>query len=537
MLKVLIADDEPLIQIGLKSMIDWNALGFEICGIASNGADAYDLIKALAPEIVITDIQMPRLSGLELAKKCKEHYGRIPVFIILTSYKDFHYAREALVLQAIDYLIKVDLTPKLLADSLLSAKKAVDSVLTQKAISSVNYLDVMLFSQRFYIRLLNNLFENRAQYISQAASLSIHLDYSNFCVVQVEILPDGKEMDHSALYSSSLHMFEELIEKYASCHVIPLDNRFFAVLFYTNKTDLKSYLSEITTALSEIFSMLRSYYSVSMQAAIGRIVPDIMDVSISFYDAKQISSFVSAERPILYWEHMPAANHLRNVFNLSVFRNDITRAFEDLDEAALHETLSNIIELLSADNVHMMQAFDVSSSILHFTLTLLSDGPEIADFIFSHEPDGYRSLYRMKTISSIIHWLKTLEKGLCEDFRSHVKNQKNFLVENSKKYIAEHLHERISLSELADAFGVSPNYLSQLFKKYMDIGLSEYISSKKIAASKELLKHPDLKIYEVAEQFGFESAFYYSKVFKKVTGISPTDFRNHINENILGKSI
>ncbi len=532
MLKVLIVDDEPLVQIGLKSMIDWNALGFEICGTAANGDAAYDMIETYMPEIVITDIQMPCLSGLELAKKCRDNYGRLPVFIILTSYEDFHYAREALSFQAIDYLVKIDLTPELLTNALNSAKEVVESVLNQNSASSADSLDVMLFSERFFIRLLNNLFESPAQYEIQAASLSINLDYRYYCVAQIEIIPNEKCEDSNALYSSTLHMFTELIEKYIDCHIIPLDNRFFAILFYSNEADSKDFSTEIAAALTQTFSMLFGYYSVTLLATVGRTVSDIMDVSASYYDAKQISSYVSADQQIIFFEDLPDTNNLRNVFNLSVFRNDITRAFEDLDESALHETLSGITELLSADNVHVTQAMDVSGSILHLTLTLLSNGAEIADSIFANEPDGYRSLYRQKTISSIINWLNTLEAGLCEEFQTHAKDQKNFLVENVKKYIAKHLHERIALSDLAESFHVSPNYLSQLFKKYTEVGINEYITQQKIAASKELLKQPDLKIYEVAEQFGFESAFYYSKVFKKVTGISPKDFRNHLNENV-----
>lgn len=99
-------------------------------------------------------------------------------------------------------------------------------------------------------------------------------------------------------------------------------------------------------------------------------------------------------------------------------------------------------------------------------------------------------------------------------------------MEHAKQYIREHLDERIVLQDIADTFNVSPNYLSQLFKKFENIGISEYISNLKIQKSQELLKDGNLKIYEIADQLGFESAFYFSKVFKKVTGVSPKDFRN-----------
>lgn len=528
MIKVLIADDEPLVQIGLKSMLDWHALGFEICGTATNGETAYRLIEEHMPEIVITDIQMPCLSGLEMAKKCRENWGRLPVFIILTSYEDFNYAREALSYQAIDYLVKIDLTQESLTAALQRAEKEVTSILARHSIPGSESLDSMLFTERFYIRLLNNLFEDRTQYDKQAASLSIHMDYQLYMVAQIEILPQDASVENGALYSSTLHMFEELIVKYLPCHIAALDSRYFAVIFYAEDTDISVFRERITGALKQTFSMLFNYYSVTLLATIGRCVRDVLDVSTSYYDAKQISSYASAKKPLLFFDDMPDAGTLRNVFNLSLFRNDISKAFEELDENALHEILSAITEILSHDDVHLSQAMDVSGSILHLTITLLADGAEIAASIFAGEPDGYRSLYRQKSTASIIRWLHTLEAGLCEVFRRHVKSQKNFLVENVKKYIMEHLHERIGLAEIAEEFHVSPNYLSQLFKKYMEVGISEYISQQKIGASKELLKQPDLKIYEVAEQFGFESAFYYSKVFKKVTGISPKDFRNHL---------
>ena len=90
MIKLLIADDEPLVQIGIKSMLDWDRLGFEICGIAVNGEHALELIEETSPQIVITDIRMPVMNGLELIKACSEKYGKLPLFIVLTSYEEFN---------------------------------------------------------------------------------------------------------------------------------------------------------------------------------------------------------------------------------------------------------------------------------------------------------------------------------------------------------------------------------------------------------------------------------------------------------------
>ena len=115
MYKILIVDDEPLVQVGIKSMLNCQSLGLEICGVAANGEAALEIIESDSPDIVICDIKMPIMSGLELIKICCERYGfRKPVFIFLTSYEEFAMAKEALTYQASDYLIKLELTPMFL---------------------------------------------------------------------------------------------------------------------------------------------------------------------------------------------------------------------------------------------------------------------------------------------------------------------------------------------------------------------------------------------------------------------------------------
>ena len=117
MIKLLIADDEPLVQIGIKSMLNWADYGIEVCGTAMNGKVALDMIREYAPEIVITDIKMPIMNGLELAKTCRDEMGSIPLFIVLTSYEEFQLVKEALSYQVVDYLIKLELDAPSLGDS------------------------------------------------------------------------------------------------------------------------------------------------------------------------------------------------------------------------------------------------------------------------------------------------------------------------------------------------------------------------------------------------------------------------------------
>ncbi|MGL6197333.1 MAG: response regulator transcription factor [Lachnospiraceae bacterium] len=524
MMKLLIADDEPLVQIGLKSMIDWGALGIELCGTAANGDAAYELILQYRPEIVITDIQMPCSSGLELGKRCLDELGHLPVFIILTSYENFEYARAAMRFQAVDYLVKIDLSPQSLTDSVRKAIEQVQLLKQQDSAYAESVSSLDMLKERFYFRLLNNLFESMEQFIHQAGEYQISLDYAGYAVASIRLLQD-QDIPFNA-YDQTLHMLEELLSRYIPCRIIALDTRYLAVIFFINADQLGNWQENVQSALENTFEMLYKYYNVSFFTSIGRLVSEPLELSSSYYDSKQIMGYLKKESPLLFWDNLPGTSTLRNVFNLSLFRNDIIRAFEELDEQSLHDIFHNVITLLSSDHTHLSQAVDAAGSILNLSITLLSNGTDIVNEIFQDEPDSYLSLYRMKSPAAIITWLERLEEGLYRAFGENKKVSKNALAAHCCQYIKEHIHERIYLQDIADTFGVSPNYLSQLFKKNMEIGISEYITNQKIDESKRMLRATNLKIYEISDQLGFESSFYFSKVFKKITGTSPKDYRN-----------
>jgi len=529
-MKLLIVDDEPLVQIGLKSMIQWEELGIELCGTASNGDSAWEMICRYRPEIVITDIRMPCSSGLELGKRCRQEMGGIPVFIILTSYEDFQYAREAMKFQAVDYLVKIDLSPENLTTAVKRAIEQVKLLENQKEASVDPGQNLDFFRERFYICLLNNLFESRKQILHQAEELQISFDSAGYAVANMEfVFHTQKEMtpeENLQIYNRTIQMFQELMTRYLPNRVVALDTKFLAVIFCVEEAHCRKWRSYVEEALKRTFAMLYNYYNVTFYTSVGKLVTDFVDISVSYYDARQIMGYVSEKSPMIFWEDFPERSSLRNVFNLYLFRNEISQAFEEMDAEALHDTFYNIIDLVSAENIHFLQVMDVASSILHLSINLLTDGDKIVSEIFNDEPDTYRSLYRIKTQELVIEWLKKLEQGLAQNFEESKKEPGNYLVEGCRQYIKEHIHEKITLQKLADIYEVSPNYLSQLFKKHMEIGLSEYITAQKIAESKTLLKETNLKIYEISDTLGFENSFYFSRVFKKQTGFSPKDYRN-----------
>lgn len=530
MIKLLIVDDEPLVQIGLKSMLDWSQLGIEVCATASNGKEALELIRQFSPELVITDIKMPIMNGLELAKECRDTYGSIPLFIFFTSYEEFPLIRQALACQAVDYLIKLELD----ADSLkASVSRALERLKELKESMAFRRQEeeggIMAgYRDKFLMRLLYGLFDSREQFLLQLGEQDMDFSSPYSCAAYGEFYsPREAGMDEAQsaqLYRGSLHMLRDILGKYLTCHCLFLDRRHFALILCLSGTDVDKALKP---AWDNALSMLPSYFSVSLSAGVGEPVSDPILLSQSFQEARQAFKRAAAPgtsgEPVAFFRAQ-APDCPRDAFNMSIFRAPLSRAFEEFDADVLDATLSQIIELFCSHPLRHVQALDGALNILYLSMSMLPKGEELADQIFSGWKDSYRSIYSLTTSAQIAQWLTVLKDGLCQELKSQRRTYKNHVIANVQKYINAHIGERLTLNQVADLFSLSPNYLSSQFKKICGIGFSEYITQKKIAKAKTLLLEKDMKIYEAADVLGFENAFYFSKVFKKVEGISPREY-------------
>jgi len=530
MYQLLIVDDEPLVQAGIRSLLNWSELDIEICGTAMNGQAALKIIEEKSPDIVITDIKMPVMSGLELVKECRQRFGNThPHFIILTSYEDFQMAKEAVSYQVSDYLVKLELTPQVLRTTV---EKVISQIQENEERRPAASTGVHPFNDKFFISLLHNLFESEEQFLLQSRDLNLNFSYGGYVCCYGEIvsphadtLPADKQL---LLFTSSLQMMRELMVKYRPGYALSLDTRHFALIFCYEKSteDTLPYYEEIRNILQNMSSTLQNYYNVALRCGIGTLVDSPQIICDSYQFSRQAYPAATPEQPFLFFEQVSGKDSYRNSFNISLFKSDLTRAFEEYDPDILLQTIHTICELFQSHPSHYVQALDAACNILYLSISLLQNGESTISGFYSDTPDGYRSIYKQSNVEQIINWLTTFAEKLAELFRNKHKDYKNHIVTNVKKYINEHVHEHLSLNEVAAVFGISPSYLSQLFGKYNETGFSEYVNTCKINESKRLLTEENRKVYEVAEMLGFESAFYFSKVFKKVEGVSPTEYVN-----------
>ena len=529
MYKILIVDDEPLVQVGIKSMLPWSSMDIEIIGVAANGQVAWDIIEKNKPDIVITDIKMPVMSGLELAAKCIEEYKENgPYFIVLTSYEDFALAREALQLSVCDYLIKLELTPDILKESVEKIIKNLKNRAVNSGSNANSAIEadktLSLYHEKFFINLLHNLFVDKEQFELQAKELRLDFTHRGYVCVYNEIKTNHTDLmsDETTLglYNSTFQMASELLAKYGKTYTIMLDLHHFAVIFTLEDRDCK----RIAEVIGQVSDTLHSYYNVWLCSGVGSLVEEPIAICESYQYARDAYNLATLEHNVVMFSEDSAKEKYNKSFNFSIFKNDLARAYESYDANTLSNTIDNIIDLFGANTGYFVQAMDCASNILYLSLSLIPRGEDIVLEIFSNQSEGYMSLYKLTSVEQIITWLIHFKNGLCTYFVEHKKENRKPVVTQVKRYIKENVSQRLSLNEVAAVFGISPNYLSQLFKKYNDQGFNEYVTSCKIDEAKRLMVEGEYKLYEVADMLGFENAFYFSKVFKKVTGITPTEF-------------
>lgn len=536
MYRLLIVDDEPLVQIGMKSILDWDTYNISVCGTASNGREALEYIEKYHPQLVISDIKMPVMDGLELLRISRERFGTVPIFIMLTSYEDFNYAKEAIHYDASEYLLKVELSPETLGSAIREALLKLESL---PDFHTLRDGDIRReFHDKFFLRLLNNLFDSPDQYLMQKKELGLQFDSDAYlcCCCQILAPPalEGNSEGIMKLCRSTLSMISELMERYLPTHPISHDMERFTLIIGLTQKQRENYETLLHDILNTVFTSLHNYFSVSIVCTVGCPCDKITLISSSYTQAGRLFAALpsTAVPTVAFYESSRfAREHPIDTLKISDFKDTLKQVLLEYDTEALHTIQKDVTEKLSSAPENEAQARDNASNILYLIMATLPEGEETVNQIFSSYPGGYRSLYGNLTVAQTVEWLNVLFKGLEEYFSGRKINRKQRTVSQVQQYIQSHIHEKLSLNGVADVFSLSPSYLSSLFAKNCEYSFTEYINYQKIQEAKKMLLEGQMKIYEIAETLGYENAFYFSKVFKKVEGVSPRDYLNQTQDS------
>ena len=235
MLRILLVDDEPLVLIGLQGMLEWEKLGYTVCGTARNGKLALELIEREKPDIVIADVKMPVMDGLTLARTCRER-SALPAFIMLTSFEEFDYIKQAMGAGVVDYLVKLDLTPENLQTALAKAAEKVkkERALLGELSAQENLAEsVRSYQERFFVRLYAGLFPDEAALEQPLQHMELNLASDAYLVASCEIIANTAltPAQQLKLSFSCGRMLETTLQNYLPCYVTGADAMRCNVLF------------------------------------------------------------------------------------------------------------------------------------------------------------------------------------------------------------------------------------------------------------------------------------------------------------------
>lgn len=534
MLGIIIVDDEVLVRVGVKSLIDWEAEGYQILGEAGNGAEGLELITTKKPDIVITDIKMPVMDGLEMIKKVQEE-NLDTKFIILSSFDEFHLVKRAMKWGAVDYLIKLELDEKVLLETLNPVKKLIMKDKKRKSnqkIIKYNIHSENNMRQEFFKKLIGGLINDQETINCLIRELNIKLNEKRLvCLVakinNLDSLNKFAKKDMQLFEFSVINIVEEIVNDFFTGYAFT-NYRGEAVVIYSIPENVKEeeYLTRAEEMASTLTTMLKQYFDITVSIAVCNPHSGLLEISTAYLECSEVMEYIfysQSGKPLFYKDIKNIKVDKNRDFDLFNSYHDLEIYLETLDKAGIEMFFEDIITNINQRNISRGQAYDLCFQLIIIIKNKFKKDQR--EELFDSQDAFYSCIHNLSNITDIKEWLKKLQINLISTVTKYSQNENIFLIAQARRYLQQHFKEEITLSELAGKLNISTGYLSTLFKDEVGIGFSEYITQLKIDEAKKLLANSNKQIKEISDLTGYNNPYYFSRVFKKITGQTPSEFR------------
>lgn len=488
MKKIILADDDFLVRSYLAQLIDWEANGYMLAGVAQDGAQALELAEKLRPDIVIADIDMPVMNGIELLRKLKEKNHPAKV-IMLSCHDDFEYVKEAMRTGADEYLLKDAVTPEKLLQT-LQELAPVGAEEEPKALTEEQERKQLL-----------NLLEG-----TLLSSASIAPD----AVIAVRLMEYEENIAYQPMeqrekfYRSFLQNCEDAGRSLAAVRCVHVRGGLFAVLcaFRRGMSRQAQQLALRETAAALVQEADR-HFAAAVKLGVSDIAEHGTDTSVCWNDAKNAlgHAFYQPGSIFYAWQCGKMGDMLPRA------AEDFLKTAEDL---AAHRDSGAIKTMLTA----ALEAFSQEQTRESLVAGWLHSADRKLGIETRPMPRRFSALREMVQVYI----------AACEEMLPDTA-QYSESVADTIRYVQEHFRENITLADAANAVHLTTTYLSYVFHKETDITFSEYLQSCRINHAKELLERTDERVREVGALVGYHDNRHFSKVFKRATGMTPQEYR------------
>lgn len=513
MKKVMLVDDEILIRESIRECVDWAKEGFIYCGDAPDGELALPLIEQQVPDILITDIKMPFMDGLELCAVVRQRLPQIKI-IILSGHDDFGYAQRALRLGVEDYCLKPVSSADLI-QLLQAASHRIDE--EQRLKKTYAYTPEKLF-----IDLCGGLIGTSAA-IEAAGQLDLQLTAPYYAVAILSLAPSDPQAPELSL-DVSLAAGQLILEqlKMLQDSFVYARSRTETVVILKS-TDAKPVAGRLEALTAILQHELKASYGCDLSLAAGSIQERLQGIHLSFLEAEEekVWKKLSRQNTAALW----AASFDPSSDSVLLDRNsllDFLKMGTPKEAAAFIREFASVLQDIRWDSMYAYYLINDITLEMVRTARLSFQGEGNPEALMGKLQQQIRRISRYEECLDYLHAL--LE--VLWQWRSEGSDKYSELIDKVKLHIREHFDDdQLSLYEISRQIGVSSSHLSKIFSQETGQTMTEYLTLTRISKAKELLKTTRSKTFEIAFKVGYNDQHYFSNLFKKVTGLTPTEYR------------
>lgn len=542
MLKIFLAEDEVVVRETIKRMIPWEKLGFELVGEAADGEMALPLLIRQQPDLLITDIKMPFMDGLTLARLAKKEIPGLKV-VILSGYDDFNYAKQAIGIGVEDYLLK-PITKNALIERLSEIRSRYEHEKTQKEYYEKFQREMQAYeknsSRDFFEALVGGSMDMMEVYKrAEKLGLDIVAEAYNVLIFTMNCDEDFSRQrdEYSSWEAESLELLENFFAGHSSAMLFRSNIFSYGVLLKGQRETIEENTRACVDEIRKILS--RQDGRREWFLAVGQSVERLSQIQKSYHTASRaFSQRYLYDENILYYDEMETMEHPGgqaetedNAYLQKVDVNALNPAIlqKFLSNGLQEETENFVKDYFYAIGQEPMESLvfrnyvilNVRFSVISFIKGLGCDTNEM------ESADTEEVLAESgKNMESAIAYAKKMISQAIEIRDQNSGNKNRSILKTAVDFIDSHyMDEEISLNTVANVANVSSNHFSALFSQNMGQTFIEYLTSLRMNKAKELLRCTGMRSSEIAGEIGYKDAHYFSYLFKKTQGMTPSDYR------------
>ncbi len=536
----MIVDDEAVVREGIRDRIDWTGLGFRVAGVYEDGRAALEAIRSRAPDAILTDIRMPFVDGIELTRLVAEEFPTTRV-LLLTGHDEFEYAQEAVRLQAWDFLLK-PISSRELTDVLRRLASDLDTEYRRRREEEQLRRQWEASLPLLRERALNDLVGGQTsldEALQRLEDLGIVLEPGRVRVVLVS--PDPHEVPDP---DSAAETAEDRFAIPAGLRDLAIANHVsealagagIAAQWITSEGDIAVILTGADRDVSERLDTLRRRIpdteGGSVTIAIGPAYGRLGELRRSYQGARRrlMQRFLTGGNRVIVSEDAPAGGEARGQ-DRGGGPSELVVRLRIVDREGTLQALDEMIEQCRTRRHAVKQCV----LDLQRDLARVLDAAEALDVAFetilADGTNPFEELARQPSLDAIHRWFRALVVRILDALEERVQTQAELKIRAAEEYLRKHFRDSsLSLTAVCADLSVSVSYFSQRFKTITGKTFVEYLTELRIEQAKELLRTGAGRGYEIAPQVGFRDPHYFSSTFKKVCGMTPTQYRNRYGE-------